>query len=420
MTGPVAIEVRDLTKGFDIAPERNRIPIREQLAKPFKRRRGRHLEVLKGISFDIHEGEFFGIVGRNGSGKSTLLKILASVYGADSGSVRIAGQLAPFLELGVGFNPQLAAYDNVVLNGVMMGLTPDQARARFDDVVEFAGLGDYLDLPLKNYSSGMKVRLAFAVLTQVDADVLLMDEVLAVGDSEFQEKCEMVFAEMREAGKTVVLVTHSMQTVNTFCDRAMMIHDGAIEAIGPPLGITNRYLELNMRAAAAGRGDSMAAYATRFADVIVDPPLRVLDAWLVGAGGERNGEIGEREQLEFRVVAEVLRRVERPGFQFRLDDDRGQSLFIGGAADLEIEGGFVEPGERLEVTVSVENRLAPGSYVFAGGMAQRMPDGSAEPASPVAPLGFEVSGEPVDALLSLEQEVAMQRIESDVEVSRAE
>ena len=416
MTAPVAIEVRDVRKGFEIPADRNNVSLRDQLLHPFERGESRRLEVLKGLSFDVHEGEFFGIVGRNGSGKSTLLKLLASVYGADAGSIRIAGRLAPFLELGVGFNAQLSAYENVVLNGVMMGLSPEQARARFDAIIEFAGLEDYLDLRLKNYSSGMKVRLAFAVMTQVDADVLLLDEVLAVGDSEFQEKCERVFGELRAAGKTIVLVTHSMQTVNTFCDRAMLIHDGLIEAIGPPLGITNRYLEINMRAAAKARGDDVAAYATRLADVIADPPVRIVEAWMLDENGERGTTLAERAPIEVRLLAEVLRPIESPGFKFRIDDEKGQVLFNGGAADLGLEGGRAEAGERLELTVSVENRLAPGSYVLAGAMTQPREGGGSDPATPVTPLGFEISGEPVEEVLSLEHETSIQRVE--VEAAR--
>lgn len=413
---PLAIEVTDLHKGFDVPAERNTVPLRDQLLRPLAGRGSRRLDVLRGLSFDVRRGEFFGIVGRNGSGKSTLLKLLASVYGADAGRIRIAGRLAPFLELGVGFNAQLAAYENVVLNGVMMGLSPEQARARFDEVIEFAGLGDYLDLRLKNYSSGMKVRLAFAVMTQVDADVLLLDEVLAVGDSEFQEKCEEVFRRLQREGKTIVLVTHSMQTVNTFCDRAMLIHDGAIEAIGPPPGITNRYLELNMRAAAAARGDEVASYATRFADVISDPPIRIVDAWLLDENGERGSSIPERAPIEIRLVAEVLRPVDRPGFKFRLDDERGQALFQGGADEIELEGRRANAGERLELTVSVENRLVPGSYVFAGAMVRPRTGGGTDPATPTTQLGFEVAGEASAGVLSLEHDVSMQRV--SVETTR--
>ena len=211
-----------MAKRFHVPGPRAPATIRARLRNPMGRTPGRYLEVFRDLSFDVEQGEFFGVVGRNGSGKSTLLKLLASVYGADHGSIRVAGRMAPFLELGVGFNPKLTARDNVVLNAVMMGLSPTEARRRFDEVIEFAGLQDYVDLQVKNYSSGMKVRLGFAVMTHVDADVLLIDEVLAVGDAEFQERCGDVFERMHAEGRTILLVTHSMPIVTQYCERALL------------------------------------------------------------------------------------------------------------------------------------------------------------------------------------------------------
>src|SRR5205085_10765845 len=173
-----------------------------------------------------HQDEFVGSVCRNCACKSTLLKIMTSIYRADAGRFRMAGRLAPFIELGVGFNPELTSRENVVLNGVMMGLGRREARRRLDSVLDFAELRDFVDLRLKNYSSGMMVRLAFAVMVEADADIMLVDEVLAVGDASFAQKCMDVFREKRRAGRTLVLVTHDMATVQSFCDRAMLIHDG--------------------------------------------------------------------------------------------------------------------------------------------------------------------------------------------------
>src|SRR6185437_10329994 len=211
----------------------------------FASRDYRELKALEGVSFDIHQGEFFGIVGRNGSGKSTLLKLLASIYRADAGAIRMAGRLAPFIELGVGFNLELTARENVVLNGVMMGLTPQEAKSHLDAVLDFAELGEFVDLKLKNYSSGMLVRLAFSLMMEVDADILLIDEVLAVGDAAFQQKCADAFREMKAAGKTIVLVTHDMVTVEAYCHRAMLISDGNITHVGDPAEVGRQYLRLN-------------------------------------------------------------------------------------------------------------------------------------------------------------------------------
>src|SRR4051794_11997261 len=190
--GPVVIEARGLRKTFRI-PEQKVETLKERAVHPFARIEHRQLQALRDVSFDVHRGEFFGIVGRNGSGKSTLLKILAGIYRADRGDVRMAGRLSTFIELGVGFNPDLAARDNVLINGIMLGLSPREALRRFDEIIEFAELEDFVDLKLKNYSSGMHVRLAFSVMIQVDADILLIDEVLAVGDASFQQKCFDVF-----------------------------------------------------------------------------------------------------------------------------------------------------------------------------------------------------------------------------------
>lgn len=399
MDRPVAIEVSDVAKRFVIPVDRSHKPRSEP----------RELTVLEDISFEVGKGEFFGIVGRNGSGKSTLLKILASVYGADGGTVRVAGRLAPFLELGIGFNTQLSAYENVVLNAVMMGLTSKQARARYEEILSFAGLEEYESMQLKNYSSGMKVRLAFAVLTQVDADILLMDEVLAVGDSEFQEKCEEEFRRWQEEGRTVVLVTHSMLTINTYCDRAMLIDAGRIAALGDPIEVSNRYLEVNMLAASQRSGSS--SYVTRFADVIADPPLRIVDAWLADSEGRRAVSVPEREPIEVHATVEVVRETPRLGFRFRIDGIQGQELFKGGPPALGLTPEQTRPGDRFTVRARVDNRLASGRYIFACAISQEMDDGAVEPATPITSVPFEVSGEDdgkEKGLLVLDTEVSVE------------
>lgn len=242
---PVAIEARGLEKSFSIPHERHTM-LKERALHPRAWLRGetRRIDALRGVSFDVLRGEFFGVIGRNGCGKSTLLKCLSSIYRLDRGSIRVAGRLAPFIELGVGFNPELAARDNVLLNGVMTGLSPSEARSRFDRVIDYAELRDYTDLKLKNYSFGMQVRLAFSMMLQVDADVLLVDEVLAVGDLAFQEKCIDSLREMKRRGVTVVLVTHDMDALQSHCDRAMLIEDGLIDLVGDPGTVSRRFIEV--------------------------------------------------------------------------------------------------------------------------------------------------------------------------------
>lgn len=227
-------------------PVRRTDSLKERVVHPLTRDKYRELKVLRDISFEVRRGEFFGVAGRNGCGKSTLLKLLASVYRADRGRIRIAGLVAPIIELGVGFQPEMNARDNVVLNGVMMGLSPSEARRRFDSVIEFAQLEDFVELKLKNFSSGMTVRLAFAIVMQTNADVLLLDEVLAVGDAEFQRRAQESFEEIkRKRSKTVLLVTHVMPDIERYCDRAMLLEEGRIEQIGDPGETARRYSALS-------------------------------------------------------------------------------------------------------------------------------------------------------------------------------
>src|SRR5271168_4202753 len=240
---PPLIVADSVSKTFRVPEERTHT-LKERALHPLRRTRHETFKALNHISFDVRRGEFFGIAGRNGSGKSTLLKCLAGIYGVDSGRMWVNGRLSTFIELGVGFNADLAARDNVVLNGIMMGLWPREAKARYDRVIDFAELREFEELKLKNYSSGMHVRLAFSVAIQVDADILLIDEVLAVGDAAFQQKCFDVFNDMRDSGKTIVFVTHDMSAVTRFCHRAMLLERGEMVSIGDPRDVADRYLEI--------------------------------------------------------------------------------------------------------------------------------------------------------------------------------
>lgn len=196
---------------------------------------------LKGISFEIKKGEFFGIVGRNGSGKSTLLKILASIYQPTKGSIATSGKLVPFIELGVGFNPELTGRDNVYLNGAMLGFSVKEVDSMYDDIVSFSELERFMDQKLKNYSSGMQVRLAFSVAVKAQADILLVDEVLAVGDADFQRKCFAYFKTLKKDKKTVVFVTHDMNAVKEFCDRAILVDNSELQFMGNPYDVAREY-----------------------------------------------------------------------------------------------------------------------------------------------------------------------------------
>jgi ABC-2 type transport system ATP-binding protein len=357
---PLAIKVEDLHKSFRI-PTHRVDSFKERIVRPFAARDYRELHALDGISFEIRRGEFFGIVGRNGSGKSTLLKLLASIYRADSGRILMAGRLAPFIELGVGFNAELTARDNVVLNGVMMGLTPQETRDRLDAVIEFAELEEFIDLKLKNYSSGMLVRLAFSLMMEVDADILLIDEVLAVGDAAFQQKCADAFREMKAAGKTIVLVTHEMGSVEEYCHRAMLISDGKIEHIGDPGEVGRRYLQLNFE-----RGSEVDAHTQQ--GTSEGAQVRVLDARVENAVGERVDSVEHGEPIHLQVEIEAKQDVDGLSLGFIVANADGVGVFEFGTAIGGDEPQAIPAGGRAKVKAKLENPLTPGRYFIHCGI----------------------------------------------------
>jgi ABC-2 type transport system ATP-binding protein len=358
-SAPVVIEVRDLDKSFRI-PEHRVDSFKERAIHPFGPIDYRELRALRGISFDVHKGEFFGIVGRNGSGKSTLLKILASIYQADAGSVRVAGLLAPFIELGVGFNPELNARENALLNGVLLGLTKREARRRLDAVLEFAELEDFAELKLKNYSSGMMVRLAFAVMVQADADVMLIDEVLAVGDAGFADKCMDVFRQRREAGRTIVLVTHDMVTIAELCDRAMLVHDGELKFIGEARECAARYYRLNFAVDSNRTGEELDREIGAVAD---DRAARVVSAQLSDERGQAIRHVEQGDALRLDAVLEASSELVEPTFVVHGLTEPGTVLFeltLG----LDEGGDRVPAGRRLHLSGTIDNPLVPGRYML--------------------------------------------------------
>ena len=239
------VEISKLTKSFKIPLEASS-GVKQQLINILKGRKGyRVFTPLKDISFTINEGDFFGIVGRNCSGKSTLLKTIAGIYTSNSGNVKVHGSLVPFIELGVGFNPELTGRENIFLNGALLGFSHEEMESMYRAIVEFAELEDFMEERLKNYSSGMQVRLAFSIAIRAHADILLLDEVLAVGDEAFQKKCYSYFDKLKREKRTVILVTHDMAAVERFCTKAVFIEDGHVKMIGRPYRIAAAYSRSN-------------------------------------------------------------------------------------------------------------------------------------------------------------------------------
>ena len=361
--GPSTVVVDHVSKGFRL-PHQRYSTLKERVLHPFTSSSYDRLDALEDVSFSVRKGEFFGIVGRNGSGKSTLLKCLAGIYGIDEGLIEVQGRLSPFIELGVGFNPDLTARDNVVINAIMLGLTRKEARRRFDEIIAFAELEEFVDLKLKNYSSGMSVRLGFSVAIQVDAEVLLVDEVLAVGDGAFQRKCFDEFDRMRAENRSILFVTHDMGSVERFCDRAMLLEEGRMLAIGPPDEITQRYNEINFGSAPTSGG---------LAPEILGRTARIKSLWCETASGARAVAVGRGEQCRLHLAVEFQETVADPHFSLIFRNEVRHTIFV---ATTLAHGptGIFDAGERATIRLTFENWLAPNRYTITPMIAVWRPE----------------------------------------------
>jgi ABC-type multidrug transport system ATPase subunit len=273
----------------------------------------------------------------------------------------MAGRVAPFIELGVGFNPDLTARENVTLNGVMMGLSRREARERLDAVLDFAELREFVDLKLKNYSSGMLVRLAFSVMIQSEADVLLIDEVLAVGDAAFQQKCRDVFADMKDGGRTIVLVTHDMTAVQRYCHRAMLLDEGRLTYLGDPEEAGRQYLRMNF--AKRDVGEAGAAGLTLVPDFLA----KVNDAWIENANGDRIENLEAAQPIRLNAVVEARQDLTNPRFSVMFNNADGVPVFeLDDALGDDERPVHIPVGTSTRISLSVdENPLMPGRYVVA-------------------------------------------------------
>jgi ABC-type polysaccharide/polyol phosphate transport system ATPase subunit len=350
-----ALTVSGVSKAFRL-PHQQYHTLKERALHPFRQRTFDELRAVDDISVTIQEGEFLGIVGRNGSGKSTLLKCLAGIYETDQGEIQIRGRLSPFIELGVGFNPDLAARDNVIINAIMLGLTRKEAFERFDSIIEFAELEQFMDLKLKNYSSGMQVRLAFSTAIQVDADILLMDEVLAVGDASFQRKCFDEFARLKATGRTIVLVTHDMGSIERFCDRAMLLERGRVVDIGEPESIARQYNDLNFKR--ARREEAYTGVAATPAAAVA----KIASARFESESGVPLVSVPQGEPCVVRMEVLFETDTTNPVFVVALRNEFGLTAF---AAHSEIrfgESGAFRAGQMATIRMRFDNWLAPARY----------------------------------------------------------
>lgn len=363
-----AVSVGHLSKSFRL-PHQRYHTLKERVLHPRRARTFDVLHAVQDVTLDIAQGEFFGIVGRNGSGKSTLLKCLAGIYEIDAGSLEVNGRLSPFIELGVGFNPDLPARDNVIINAIMLGLTRKQARERFDDIIAFAGLEEFVDLKLKNYSSGMYIRLAFATAVQVDPDILLIDEVLAVGDAAFQQKCYDEFTRLQEAGRTVLFVTHDMGAVERYCDRVMLLERGHVVDIGDPASIARQYNRLNFqheREAPPSEGSPASVPVAPDDDAVA----QVVNAWFAAPDGQVIVTTNQGEPCDIRMQVRFLAEIVDPKFLIRLQADNGQFVFATNTDAQQLKTGRFGPDTIANIRIRFDNWLAPGRYRLVATVAR--------------------------------------------------
>jgi ABC-type polysaccharide/polyol phosphate transport system ATPase subunit len=374
-SGPAAVSIESVSKTFRL-PHQQYSTLKERALHPLRSTGYDELHAVRDLSLEIAEGEFFGIVGRNGSGKSTLLKCIAGIYGVDRGRISIAGRLSPFIELGVGFNMDLTARDNVIINAIMLGLSRREARARFDEVIAFAELEEFIDLKLKNYSSGMLVRLAFATSIQVDAEILLIDEVLAVGDAAFQQKCFEEFYRLKREGRTIVFVSHDMYSVERFCNRAMLMERGSMVQIGEPRAIGRAYHKLNFGQLPheAPSEERPAAGATIIAD-----------AWFQSASGERVTSASQEEPLSMCFEVRIGEDLTDPVFAATLRTELGHTILVARSDRSRVTpasgshprfgqhggaSGSFRAGETAIARFDLPNWLTPSRYTLTPSLAR--------------------------------------------------
>jgi ABC-type polysaccharide/polyol phosphate transport system ATPase subunit len=347
---PPAIEVSEVSKAFTI-PEHRYTSLKERVFRP-QRRSAQTFDALRDVSFEVGRGEFFGILGRNGSGKSTLLRTIAGILRPDSGAIETHGAISPMLALGIGFHPELAARDNVLINGALNGIGRKEMLRRFPSVLEYAELEEFEDLPLKNYSSGMMLRLAFASGIHVDADILLLDEILAVGDMRFQEKCFETIRGLQREGRTILLVTHALAAITQFCDRAMLLDHGSVISIGDPERVVNDYTTAAL--------EEIVAQGESTADRWGDGSAEILDLWFEDLEGRRVNRFRRGEEVTVKIRARFEEPLTDAHIGFSVRDQANQLLFD--VSEPATESGRAAAGTEAVLATTFEGWLNPGYY----------------------------------------------------------
>lgn len=355
------IAVRNLTKEFRI-PHEKHSSLKSTILNIHKKKTYEQFQVLNDISFSVEDGDFFGIVGRNGSGKSTLLKLLAEIYSPTRGSIKINGNLTPFIELGVGFNPELSGKENVFLNAAILGLSESEIAEKYDSIVEFSELGRFMDQKLKNYSSGMQVRLAFAIAIQAHNDILLIDEVLAVGDAKFQRKCFNVFKQIKKSGKTVVLVTHDMGAVKEYCNKAMLLDKGKIRAIGNINEVTAAYNRINFEEEIDGSNKQKSDSKNNKPEA--DKRITIQNVKVFSNNKETN-YLAPNESIELRIGIKCHKKTKGLLVGYSIFDSEDRLVFGSNSKDHSLKFTGLNPGKLLTINSQFINLLGNGTYTIS-------------------------------------------------------
>ena len=361
----IALKVEHVSKSFHLPTEQSN-SIKQVFINRMRGIKGyKKQEVLRDISFEVKKGDFFGIVGRNGSGKSTLLKLIPEIYTPDSGKITVNGSLVPFIELGVGFNPELTGRENVYLNGAMLGFSRDEIDDMYEEIVDFAELHDFMDQKLKNYSSGMQVRLAFSVAIKAQGDILVLDEILAVGDEAFQRKCYSYFAQLKRDKNTVILVTHAMDNITRFCNKAIMIEDGEIIESGSVKTVSERYVQSNSETIKEEIKEANGVIKTvnQYADV--DVILRD------GNGAKKKVFRGKRENdiLNIDVNLTVRKDIDKETFlSILIKNANGEAIMRVSSEDMTGDKTLLDKPRKnntIAMSSKIQNIFGEGEYSIA-------------------------------------------------------
>ncbi len=384
MNNEIAIRADNVSKSF-LIPHENRNTIREQLLRFRKKTTYETFDALKDISFEVLKGEFFSIIGRNGSGKSTLLKILAGIYTADKGGVKVDGEISPFLELGVGFNPELSGKDNIYLNSTILGLQKHEIDRKYKSIVDFSELDQFIDLKLKNYSSGMQVRLAFSTAIHTNREILLMDEVLAVGDARFQVKCFSIFEKIIKSGRTIVFVSHDPIAIEKYSNRVLYLENGEISYLGSPVEALSKYMYTDaMKESQSEQVDEARGVLDETLSDITEETEEFLPINPVSSPDiEHQQDIIEIESIRFFDQENNETNLLKNGEKFRIDVEYNLSktmenliygitirnhfhhdMFITNTEADNISSGKRMPGKVL-ISYEIMNYFGPGKYTVS-------------------------------------------------------